>query len=391
MQTVAQSWLVLKITGSGTALGLVVAFQYLPVLVIGPFGGVITDRFNRRKLLMTVHTLSGIWALILGMLVLTNTVQLWMIFTLAALYGLSTSIENPTRHAFVQEMVGEDHLSNAITLNSTIQNLAKIAGPAIAGIIIISIGFAPCFLLNAFSYLAIIICLLLMDKKALHIKRQIGNMKGQLLKGFRYIWENAIIRDILVIMTITGILTYEFNVSLALFAKFTFQGNASAYAFLTSALGLGAVIGGLATARKNKKDPKKVINILIYFGLVILVVSFIPNLFIAEIGMMVVGFLSIMLATTCNTIIQLESSSEMRGRVMALWTVAIMGTTPIGSPIVGAIGQYNARFSLAIGGVAALIAATYGYFSMKKYPMPEIMPANISIEPIAIEESEKIS
>ncbi len=312
MQIIALSWLVLKLTGSGANLGLVIGFQYLPVLLVGPFSGVITDRFNRRKLLITAHSFSGVFAATLAILVATNSIELWMVYLLAALSGLANSIDNPARHALVQEMVGEENLGNAITLNSTIQNIAKIVGPAIAGILIISIGLAPCFFINAISFIFIISSLLMMNKEELHTRSQITNVKGQLSKGFAYVWNNKIIRDVLIIVTITGILTYNFNVSLALLAKFTFSGDADAFAFLTSSLGIGAVVGGLATARKNKNNPKNVIKVLIYFGIAIILVSISPNLVVAEIGMLVLGFLSISLITTCNTIIQSESSNEMR-------------------------------------------------------------------------------
>jgi len=369
MQTIGQAWLVLELTGSGTALGLVTARQYLPILLLAPFGGVIAQRFSKRKILFITQTIAGLLALILGILVITHTVQLWMVYMLAAIFGLSTSIDNPTRQSFIFEMVGEDNISNAVTLNSTEVNLARIIGPAIAGTLIATIGIAACFFVNAASYIAVLICLSLMHAKELYASKKIQRAKGQIREGFRYIWHTPMLRDLLIMMAIVGTFVYEFQISLALMAKYVFGGNAGVYAALTSAMGIGSVIGGIATAGRRKTAPQGLVMLVAILGAAMIGTALAPNLPFAIAGMVVVGIFSIAFTSLGNSILQLESKPEMRSRVMALWAVAFLGSTPIGGPIIGWIGEhFNPRWGLGIGGFSALIAALFAMIAMKKYP-----------------------
>ncbi len=373
MQTIGQSWLVLKLTGSGTALGLVAAFQFLPILLLGPWGGVIADRFSKRKLLYFTQTASGILALILGILVATNSVQLWMVYTLALALGLVNTIDNPTRQVFVTEMVGKDHLSNALSLNSVEINLARVIGPAIAGALIATIGLAPCFIINAASYIPVVIVLFLMRKNELHHSPLAARVKGQLLEGFKYIKSSPLLRTILLMMAIIGTLTYEFTVILPLFAQFTFHGNAGTYALLTSSVGLGSALGGLFIASRRKIAPFMLVNAAFLFGIVILLTAIAPNLILAILALVLVGIFSINFLSLGNTMLQLESAPVMRGRIMALWTVAFLGSTPIGGPIIGLIGEHaGPRWGLAVGGAAAIIAAAIGALTLKKNKYPAV-------------------
>lgn len=367
MQSIGQAWLVLKITGSGTALGLVTACQFLPVLVLGPMGGVITDRFSKRKLLYFTQTAFGLLAMILGILVATNIVRLWMIYILASCFGLLSAIDNPTRQSFVYEMVGSRFLRNAVTLNSTAINLARVIGPAIAGVLIAGAGLASCFIINSLSYLAVLTSLFMMRNEELNPAKPIHEMKGQLRKGFSYIRKTPVIRDVLIMMAIIGTLSYEFQVSLPLLAKFTFHGNAASFAMLTSAMGMGAVLGGLFSASQSKTRPVWVAWASLAFGVAILTVSISPSLAFAGIAMVAVGIFSIGFTSLGNTTLQLECEPEMRGRVMALWSVAFMGSTPIGGPIIGWVGEHaSPRWSLVVGGAAALTAGIYGMINLKK-------------------------
>lgn len=361
MQTVAQSWLVLKMTGSGTALGVVTALQFLPILLFGAWGGVIADRFDKRKLLYVTQSVSGVLALILGGLVATDTAQLWMIYILAFALGLVKVVDNPLRHTFVFEMVGKDELANAVSLNSTQVNLARVIGPTIGGILITTVGIAWCFAINGLSYIAVLMALFMMRQQDMHSVPPVARAKGQLREGFRYVWATPLLRDTLLIMGIIGTLSYEFNVILPLFAQFTFHGDAGSYAALSSAIGLGSVIGTMFTARRKKTSPEMFIRAALFFGITMLLAAVAPSFTFAFAALVLVGIFSINLMSLGNVILQLESAPEMRGRVMALWSVALLGSTPIGGPIIGWIGEYiGPRWGLAVGGFAAIFGAGLG-------------------------------
>lgn len=370
MQTIGQSWLVLELTGSGTALGLVLAAQFLPILFLAPLGGVIADRFSKRKILFITQTAAGLLAFTLAALVATHAVALWMVYALASALGVVNALDNPTRQTFVFEMVGHEDLRNAVTLNSTEVNLARVVGPAIAGIIIASIGIAACFFINAASFIPVLICLWMMDKHTLHRhhRRFAEHPLRELKRGLGYVWRTPLLRDLLIIMAIVGTFTYEFQVSLALLAKYAFGGDAGAYALLTSAFGMGSVIGGVATAARKKTDPKALATLLLAFGTVMIAASLMPTMPLAVATMLMVGFCSICFTSLGNTILQTESAPDMRSRVMALWSVAFLGTTPIGGPIIGWIGEHaDPRWGLAAGGIAAIVAGILGTITLKKY------------------------
>jgi len=368
MQRIGQSWLVLKLTESGTAVGLVVAFQYLPVLIIGPFGGVIADRFSKRKILLITQFISGLLALILGVLVATNNVELWMVYALAAALGVIDAVDGPARHTFVHEMVGSDRIKNAVTLNSIEVNMAKVIGPAIAGIIIASIGIASCFLINASTFLAVLICLLFIREDELHKMETIKDIKGQFIKGIQYIGQNHLVRNLLIMMAIVGTFSYEFQVSLPLLAKFTFHGDAKSYSFLMSAMVVGSVLGGLITASRKVGQPIRLAWSAIAFGMAILAVSISPNMATAVIALVVVGVFSISFTAMGNSTIQLSSIPAMRGRVMALWTVAFLGTTLVGGPVIGWVGEYvDPRGGLVVGGLAAICAGIFGMITLRNH------------------------
>ncbi|MDP3770568.1 MAG: MFS transporter [Candidatus Sungbacteria bacterium] len=384
MQTIAQSWLVLELTGSGTALGFVTALQFLPVLILGPWGGVVADRFSKRKLLYVTQATAGVLALILGILVATHTVQLWMVYVLAGFLGLVKAVDNPTRQTFVFEMVGGEHLKNAVTLNSMAVNLARVIGPAIAGIVIASIGLALCFILNAASFMAVLVCLYLMHSRELLTAKTVKRAKGQVREGLNYIWHTPLVRDVLIMVTFIGMFAYEFQVSLALLAKYTFHGNAGTYALLNSAMGIGAIMGGLIVAGRRKSSPKNLMAIAILFGLMMIVVSFSPNLPFAIAAMVIVGICSISFTSLGNTILQLESSPQMRSRVMAFWSVAFLGSTPIGGPIIGWIGEHiDPRWGIAVGGIVAIGAGIFGFIALKYHPKQKLFEGDVMLDEIS--------
>jgi len=370
MQGVAQSLLVLKLTGSGSALGVVIALQFTPVLFLAPYGGVLADRFSKRKLLFFTQGAAAVLALTLGTLVATGTIRLWMLYVLALLLGTVNSLDNPTRQSFVHELVGAETLRNAVTLNSLEVNLCRVIGPALAGVLIATVGIASCFILNGLSYFAVLWCLWLMTGRALHRGKLVVAAKGQIREGFAYVRRNQLIFDVLIIMAIVGTFTYEFQVMLPLLAKFTFHTNethdAILLAELTGATGVGAVVGGLLTAGRRSASVRSLTLASLGFGLAVIAVSLSPTALVAVLLMVVVGGFSIAFTSLTNTILQLESAPNMRGRVMSLWSVAFLGSTVIGAPVIGWIGEHiDPRWSVATGGIAALVAAAVGLYALR--------------------------
>lgn len=379
MQSVALSWLMLKLTGSGTALGAVTALQFLPILLLAPYGGVLADRFSKRRLLVVTQTSAGVLALVLGTLVATGLVQLWMVYVVAFCLGVVNAVDNPVRQTFVHELVGSSALGNAITLNSVIVNLSRVIGPALAGIVIAKVGIAPCFIINGVSFGAVLGCLGLMDGSRLRRSKPVKTAKGQLADGFRYAWRTPIIRDALLMMTIVGTFTFEFSVALPMLAKFTFHGDAGTVASLMSAMGIGAVVGGLSTAGRRRTTMKALTIAAFGFGAADFLLAVSPTLPIALLAMVVVGFVSVAFTSSTNTLLQTESAASMRGRVMALWAMAFLGTTLFGAPLIGWVGQHaDPRWSLAVGGVGGLAAGIVGLVGLRRRREPVVrnLPAS---------------
>jgi MFS family permease len=367
MQSIAQSWLVLNLTNSAAALGIVTALQFGPILFLGPYGGVIADRFPKRNILYVTQSAAGFLALILGVLVATGLVTLWMVYFLAFCLGLINAFDNPTRQTFIMEMVGENELRNAVTLFSSLVNLSRVIGPAIAGALIVAVGLAPCFILNGISYAAVVIMLALMHASELHVNPPLPRAKGQLREGLRYVISSPILGNVLVMLALVGTFTFEFQVTLPIMAQFTFNGDASSYAFLTAAMGLGAGIGGLLIASRKNAVPYKLVGAAFLFGLTVLGAALMPTLALAGLVMVLVGFSSIYFTSLGNSILQLESSPQMRGRVMSFWSIAFLGSTTIGGPLVGWFAETaGPRWGLALGGIAALAAAAYGAVTLRK-------------------------
>lgn len=363
MQTIAVSWLVLQMTHSGTQLGLVVAAQFLPILIFGAWGGVIADRFNKRHILYATQTTAGLLALTLGILVLTHTIELWMVYTLAVCLGFVNVVDNPSRQSFVIEMVGPVNLKNAVTLNSTMVNAARVIGPSIAGVLIATVGIGPCFIANAFSYIAVLLALKAMNENELHPATLSKKASGQVKAGLKYVWSVPKLKVTLIMMFIIGTFAYEFPVVFPLFATETLHGNAGTYSAMMVATGIGAIIGGLYTAGHAATRENQLIWTAVFFGISIIAAALMPTLIAVLIVLVIVGGLSVLFIALGNTTLQLNSESSMRGRVMSLWAIAFLGTTPIGGPIVGYISDHsNPRVGLAVGGISAVIAGFLGLY-----------------------------
>ncbi len=361
MQKVAQAWLVLQITGSGTALGMVAAAQFLPILLLGPYGGLIADRMDKRRLLVATQVVMGGTALALGILTVTGLVELWMVIGLALVLGLVTAADNPARQSFVQEMVGDERLRNAVTLNSVLMNSARAVGPAVAGILIATVGLGLCFLINAVSFAAVVWALMRMDVAALRPAPRAGREPGQVRQGLSYVAHTPGLLVPLMMLAVVGTLAYEFQVVLPLLAEGTFGGGAGTYGLLTSAMGAGAIVGGLVVARRGRTGLRAMTVASAAFGLAILLAAAAPTFGLALVALTIVGAASVTFLATGNTTLQLTADPKYRGRVMALWSMAFLGTTPVGAPLVGWVAEtVGARGGLVVGGLACLVAAAMG-------------------------------
>jgi MFS family permease len=359
MQMVAQAYLILfRLHGTGVDVAIGSGLQFVPMLLIGPFGGLIADRLDKRKVLYCTQSAAGVLAMVLGLLVITHSVHLWQVFVLALLLGFVNLFDNPARQTFVSEMVGIDLLPNAVSLNSVVMNSARVIGPAIGGVLILTLGVSLCFMVNAASYVAVIIALSLMRQAELYNKPGVGRSKGQIREGLRYVWATGDLRSPLISMAIVGVFAFNFTVTLPLLAKITFHGGAGLYSAFLAAMGAGAVVGGLYTAHRSNPSTKMLAIIGIFFGLLITAVALAPSKLFAILLLVPMGAASISFISTNNATLQLRSDPAMRGRVMSLNAIAFLGSTPIGAPLLGYISDISSpRVSLVVGGVATLVAS----------------------------------
>lgn len=361
MQMTAQSWLVVELTHSATKLGLIAAFQTIPVLLLGPYGGVVADRVDKRKMMIGLQAAMGLQALALGLLTLTGAVRYWEIAALAVVLGLNNAFENPSRQSFMLELVGPEHLRNAVSLNSTAVNLARMVGPAIAGVLIGVLGESVCFLINAASFIAVVSSLIRLDPTALKPVPPSPRARGQLREGLRYIFHTSDLIVPLAMMALVGCLAYEFQVSLPYLASKGLHVGSSGYGFMTSAMAVGSVVGGLLVASRGRTGVRPLVLSGTAFGFVLVLAALAPSLVTVLLALVLVGGVSIMFMSMGNATMQLGAAPDMRGRVMSLWFVAFQGSTPIGGPIVGAVmAAFGARAGLGLGAVATFAAAAGG-------------------------------
>ena len=367
MQTVAQSWLVLQLTGSATTIGIVLALQTVPMLLLGPYGGVVADRSDKRLLMIGLQTLMGVQALILGLLVVTDTIALWHVYVLAVALGLNQCFENPARQSFMLELVGPEDLRNAVSLQSVLASCSRMIGPAVAGVVIAAGGLGVCFLLNAVSFVAVVSSLLRLDVSRLRRSPVAARGAGQLREGFAYVRRTSDLAVPLLMMALVGCLAFEFQVVLPVLADHTFEAGAGAYGFLTAAMGAGSVVGGLAVATWGRTGTRPLILTSLAFGIALAVAAAAPNLTTLIVIMVIVGALSVTFTSTTNSSLQLAAAPTMRGRVMALWSVAFLGSTAIGGPIAGWVSeQWGGRAGLLLGAAACLVAAMTGLFALRR-------------------------
>jgi len=363
MQTVAQSWLVLNITGSGLALGVTVALQFLPMLLFGMWGGLIADRGDKRRLLLGTQVASGLLAAVLWALVATSTVELWMVYVLAFLLGIVTMIDMPTRQSFVIEMVGPEEVPNAVGLNSAMFNTGRLLGPAAAGLLIATVGIAPAFLANAVSFVAVIAALLAMRPDELHLRRRRGDVRA----GLHYVWDDPTLRSTLLLVSVLGMFGFNFAVVLPLLARFTFAGGAGLYSIFTSLTAAGSLAGALYAASRIEPTRRRLVSSALAFGVLLVLAAASPGPVVAGIVLAAVGVAVMLFLATANTMLQLNSEPAMRGRVMALYGLVFLGSTPLGGPLLGWIsGRWGARTGLGLGGVLSVVAALVAMWSSSR-------------------------
>jgi MFS family permease len=369
MQGVAQSWLVLQLSRSGTVLGFVVAAQFLPVLLAGPYGGLLADRADKRRLLLVTQSTLAVLALVLGLLTVTHIVRLWMVVVFAVALGTVSAVDSPTRQTFVPEVVGPQILRNAVSLNSVMLNAARAIGPALAGILITGVGVGVCFLANAASFLAVLMALGMMRTDRLLPAPAVERGPGQLVEGLRYVRATAALWVPLLMMALIGTLAYEFQVVLPLLASVSLHGDARTFGFMTSSMGLGAMVGGLAVAARGRAGVVPMLVAAIGFAVALGAAAIMPWLSAELVVLACVGVASTAFLATANTTLQLVSEARFRGRVMALWSVTFLGSTPIGGPIVGAVAEnLGPRAGLALGAGACLAAAVLALLALPRIP-----------------------
>ena len=356
MQTVAQSFLVLGLTHSGTQLGLTTAARFLPVLLFGQVGGLFADRADKRRVLYVTQASAGLLAAAFAMLTGTHEMRLWTVYVLAVALGFVNVFDNPARQSFISELVPPDDLPNAVTLNSVSMNIARVFGAALGGLVAAVLGLALCFGLNAVSFAAVLASLAAMRAAGLFPARRVTREPGQIMQGLRYVRGTPELLIPLVMIAVIGALAWEFPVSLPLMASKVFGGGAAAYGVMASVMGVGAVAGGLVAAGRGRPRASALCLSAIGWGIAILLAAVAPTMPLELAALVFVGYGSITFNSMAKTVLQLAAKPTMRGRVMALWGLAWLGSTPIGGSIVGWIGQdAGARWSLVVGGLSTLL------------------------------------
>ncbi len=374
-QSFAQGWLVLTLTKNDPVdLGITTAFQFLPILFLGPWGGLIADRYDKRNILFITQTVSAIQAASLGVMVLTGTATFAWVIVFAFLLGMVNVFDNPARQSFVLEMVGKQYVSNAVSLNSVLVNMARVVGPGVSGILIETLGIGYSFVFNAVSFVAVIFALYLMSKNELFLIPPVSRQKKQLREGFKYVSHNRDLLVPLILMAIIGTLAYNFQVTLLLLAKQTFKLGAGRSGLFFTLMGVGAIIGGLVVANRKTPTNRSFLFVAFLFGISLSVLALAPQVTWAYVVLVPMGAFSIAYVAQSNTLLQIRSKPEYRGRVMSLYSVAFLGSTPIGSFIVSFVAaKTNPRSSILLGGLSTVLAVLIAAFILKRrgqaYPM----------------------
>jgi MFS family permease len=383
----ASAWLVLQLTHSGVALGVNVALLFLPILLLGAWGGVLADRYDKRRILIWTQSAFAATAFVMFTIVAAGVVQLWMVYVLSVIAGAFMALDNPTRQSFYAEMVGEDAVTNAVSLNSAAFTGSRILGPALAGALIATVGIQWPFLLDGLSFLAVILALVLMRPAEFHVQPRSTRSRGHMKAGLQYTWRTDELRRPLIAMAVVFTFSLNFAVLLPLLAKRTFGGDAGTFGALSALAGLGSFLGAMVLANRDRRPTMHRLAIFsVATGLALVTVGLAPVLPVALFAMILVGFAVMAFMITGNTILQLNAVPQARGRVMALYGIVFLGSTPIGSPIAGWIAELNPtwgpRLGLVGGGAAALAMGLGLLWHRRRTAEPEAVIEDLTDVPI---------
>jgi MFS family permease len=355
---IASAWLVLQLTHSGVALGIQTALSFTPILLFGAWGGIVADRLDRRKVLLATQAAFAVLALALGVLTITGVVVLWMVYAISLAQGIVTAIDNPTRQSFYADMVRPKDLPNAVSLNSAVVTGTRIVGPALAAILIATVGIGACFLLNGLSYLAVIWSLHLIRREV--AVRAAGEVPGgSVMEGLRYVRNTPGLLRPLILMAVLFMFSFNFSVLLPLLATEGIGGGVAAFGTMMSLIGVGSLVGALLLAHKPRPGMKFLGASALAFGVFSIALAWAPGMGVATLALIPLGAASIAFMVTGNSTLQLRADPAMRGRVMALFSVVFLGSTPIGAPLAGWTAEVmGPRVAFSIGGAVAVIAGT---------------------------------
>jgi len=380
---VAQTLLVLKLTDNGIALGALAAAQFGPILVLGPWAGLVADRSDKRRLLLVVQTIAMAQSFVLAGLAFTGHPPVLAIYGVAMIGGITLAFDNPARRAFVVELVPEGDMHNAVSLNSALMTSSRVVGPALAGLLVLTVGFGWCFLLDGLSYLAVLAGLWMMRTEELRPAPVTAKAKRQIREGLRYARSVPELWVPLTMLAVVGTLSYNFQTVFPLFTTRDLHGSGTTFTLLFSVVSVGALIGALRTARRKSIDVRAVAMASLGYGVAMVFMALAPNQVFAFVFGVLLGITSIAFLTSSTSIVQIESAPEMRGRVLALQAMLFLGSTPIGGPIVGWISQqYGARYAIGVGAAAALGAGIWGLVwarrASRKVAVDESLPPEVA-------------
>jgi MFS family permease len=367
MQSVATAWLVLKLTGSSVALGIQLALNFGPILVLGAWAGLLADRRDKRVILIATQSAFALQALALWVLVFAGAAQLWMVYALSLYAGVVTAIDNPARQSFYAEMVGHKELTNAVSLNSAVMTGTRIVGPALAGVLIATVGLAPSFLFNGISYVAVIAALVAMRADELYREVVLVRGRGQLREGLAYVRRTPGLLLPLTWMAVIFTFSFNFSVLFPVLATRVFDGDAGMYATMLSVIGVGSLLGALAMARQQEPNPRRLAVAAVAFGAASVLASAAPTLWSELVILVPMGIVSMVFMITGNSTLQLSSRADMRGRVMALYGIVFLGGSPIGAPVAGSVAdRFGPRTGVALGGFIAVATGLVGLWMLSR-------------------------